>query len=187
MFGEAHQGRQSPFKPYTLVPEREKGKIMKIAYTINDDGKTCTVTRNGLLGLCLFKGPVLDLQLDGSVLNIPSEIDGYKVTGIGDLAFFNCGHITGVTIPEGVTIIGHRAFAGCNSLKSITIPTSVRWIGMWAFYGCENLLSVVIPESVISIGYDAFRGCTGLKNITVPKGVAGSDFAFYGCVDLTII
>ena len=130
MFGEAHQGRQSPFKPYTLVPEREKGKIMKIAYTINDDGKTCTVTRNGLLGLCLFKGPVLDLQLDGSVLNIPSEIDGYKVTGIGDLAFFNCGHITGVTIPEGVTIIGHRAFAGCNSLKSITIPTSVRWIGI---------------------------------------------------------
>ena len=65
-------------------------------------------------------------------LEIPSEIDGRKVTGIGDYAFF-CSSLTTVTIPDSVTSIGSSAFCGCRSLTAVTIPDSVKSIGDDAF------------------------------------------------------
>lgn len=151
MFGEAHQGRQSPFKPYTLVPEREKGKIMKIAYTINADGKTCTITGINLWGL------------KDDVFNIPPEINGYEVTSIGDYAFKDCSSLTSITIPDSVTSIGYRAFSYCTGLTSVIIPDSVTSIGKEAFFGCRGLTNITIPESVTSIGDYAFAGCSALE------------------------
>ena len=89
-------------------------------------------------------------------LEIPSEIDGKKVTSIGDVAFENCDSLTSVTIPDSVTTIGDGAFAWCDSLTSVTIPDSVTTIGDWAFAWCDSLTSVTIPDSVESIGYQAF-------------------------------
>ena len=101
------------------------------------------------------------------VLIIPSSIDGYLVTSIGDRAFFFCAGLTSVTIPNSVTSIGDWAFYGCTGLTSITIPDSVTSIGDYAFSGCTGLVSVTIPDSVTSIGYGTFLGCTGLTIITV--------------------
>lgn len=53
---------------------------------------------------------------------IPSEIDGKDVTKIGDRAFYKCGTITYIVIPESVTSIGRSAFSGCKLLNSIEIP-----------------------------------------------------------------
>ena len=36
-------------------------------------------------------------------VDIPSTIDGYKVTEIGDDAFYDCTGLTSVTIPSSVT------------------------------------------------------------------------------------
>ena len=52
-------------------------------------------------------------------LVIPSEIDGYTVTHIGDSAFFGCYSLTEITIPDSVTSIGDYAFADCNSLTDV--------------------------------------------------------------------
>ena len=43
-------------------------------------------------------------------LVIPSSYQGKPVTSIGSSAFYSCGKLTSVTIPDSVTSIGDRAF-----------------------------------------------------------------------------
>ena len=115
-----------------------------LAYKVNEDGKTCSITGQGT---CTDKDIV-----------IPWEIDGYRVTSIGGRAFDSCSSLTSIKIPDSVTRIGDNAFKGCTSLASVVSPESVTSIGDYAFYGCKSLASVVIPESVTSISDSAFLG-----------------------------
>ena len=109
----------------------------------------------------------------------------YKVTAIGEYAFFAC-KVTSISIPEGVATVGYRAFEDCGSLTSINIPESVTSIGNSAFCGCSSLTSINIPESVTSIGGWAFYGCSSLTSITIPEGVTTiEEWTFYGCSALT--
>ena len=104
---------------------------------------------------------------------IPSEIDGKKVTEIGDSAFKGCTELTSITIPDGVTGIGNKAFSDCTSLETVTIPASVTYVRDSAFYGCTSLKSVTIPESVTYIGGYAFAECYSLKYADIPANVSG--------------
>ena len=91
----------------------------------------------------------------------------YRVTSIGDNAFYNCRSLTSIVIPSSLTSIGYWAFYGCIGLTSVAIPSSVTSIGYSAFKGCEGLIFIRIPSSVTSIGEDAFFGCSGLISIVV--------------------
>lgn len=103
-------------------------------------------------------------------LVIPSTIDGYKVTSIGDTAFILNESITSITVPESVTNI-NGAFACCENLKSVTLPNSITEIGMHTFFECKKLTDITIPNSVTSIGYGAFARCKKLPTITIPASV----------------
>ena len=87
---------------------------------------------------------VATTQTSGTVV-IPSEIDGYRVTRIGDSAFSGCSNLTSITIPSSVTHIGSRAFERCSGLTSIEIPNSVTSIGVGTFFGCSGLVSMTLP------------------------------------------
>ena len=121
-------------------------------------------------------------------LVIPSTINGYSVTTIGDFAFDGCTSLTDITIPDSVTTIGNSAFSSCTSLSGITIPDSVTTIGHSAFIGCASLTSVTIPDSVTTIGDSAFADCTSLTSITIPDSVTTiGSFTFEGCTSLTSV
>lgn len=82
-----------------------------------------------------------DESISGNAV-IPGTIEvggqKYKVTSVGDYAFFYCSRLTEITIPEGVTSIREHAFAYCSSLKEITIPEGVTSIGNSAFISCAQ-------------------------------------------------
>ena len=99
-------------------------------------------------------------------LNIPSNLDGIKVSSIGDSAF-ELRSIDKVIIPEGITNIGNRAFCSCLFLESVTIPEGLICIGDSAFKNCVTLKSVNIPGSVSSIGVNPFEYCGKLKMINM--------------------
>ena len=127
-------------------------------------------------GSVKYSGPVV----------IPATVmyndDTYRVTSVGNYAFYNCTGLTSVTIGESVITIGQGAFSSCSGLTSVTIGERVTTIGNQAFYVCTGLTSVTIPESVTSIGPSAFQGCTGLTSVTIPESVTTiGDQAFYGC------
>jgi hypothetical protein len=89
----------------------------------------------------------------GSVVTIPSSINGFSVTSIGTSAFENITNITYLTIPGGVTNIGVDAFANCIDLANTIIPNSVISFGDGAFSGCTSLKSITIPSLISSIGF----------------------------------
>ncbi len=125
---------------------------------------------------------------NAETLKIPSKMNARIVTGIGKGAFYRCGSLVSVTIPDSVTSIGKKAFYQCNSLESVTIPNSVKSISDSAFFGCCMLTSVTIPEGVTSISDSAFFGCMSLPSITIPEGVTSiGDGAFVGCSCLPTI
>ena len=69
-------------------------------------------------------------------------------TSIGGYAFYNCGSLTAITIPDSVTSIGDCAFCGCRALTSISIPDGVTSIGDFAFDFCESLTTVAYCGTV---------------------------------------
>ncbi len=138
----------------------------------------------------IIDGEIIITDYTGSAteLAIPSAIEWYPVTSIGDEAFYYCKSLVSITIPESVTSIGISAFSNCTKLTSVTIPSRVVSIGDNAFVGCTSLVSVTISEGVTSIGSRAFSGCTSLENIVIPNGVTSiNSGAFSGCTSLTSI
>ena len=130
-------------------------------------------------------------------VDIPSTIGGYKVTKIGDGAFYGCTGLKSVTIPSSVKEIGDWAFWDCTGLTKITVDknnknyTSVDGVlfnkdkTIILVYPSAKGSSYVIPSSVTYIGKNAFNGCTGLKSVIIPNSVKEiSSQAFATCTGL---
>ena len=119
-------------------------------------------------------------------IEIPSEHNGERVTGIGKDAFNFSYNLESVTIPEGVTEIGDKAFSYCSDLVSVYLPESVTSIGEYAFVDCTSLRSILFYGNLTEIGDYAFYNCTALEEISIPASVTTvGTCAFYGCKNLT--
>lgn len=119
-------------------------------------------------------------------ITIPSEIDGAKVTIIGEDTFHGNENIEKVSIPESVVQIEGLAFCGCINLTEVNIPETISTIEVYVFEKCESLTEITIPSSVTQIETWAFLGCSGLKKIVIPDSVTEIDVsAFDGCTSLS--
>ena len=155
-------------------------------------GKTAQAAESKTYNGFMYEEKESEITITGYVgdkteVVIPGEINGKKVTTIGDRAFNDCTSLTSVTIPEGVTSIGDDAFELCVNLTSISLPKSLTSIGSWGF-SATGLTSITIPENVRSIGCDAFFSCSKLKKVVLPEGITRiSSRTFAMCSNLTDI
>ena len=131
-------------------------------------------------------------------------------------AFYECGELEKITIPEGSKLktikasafatnkklkifniegscdletIESNAFANAENLESFNFPKSVKKIELNAFSGCKKMTSVTFdPDAEITeIGAGAFADC-GLQGISIPKNVTKiAKEAFRRCKALTQI
>ena len=164
--------------PDIVIPEKEIPSCFfadSIEYTFDPVERTYTVS-----------GSKRDIT---GPLFIPSEIDGYPVTRIGDEAFKDCTGLKGdVILPASVVSIGDYAFSGCTGLDGVLLlGEGLKQIGEGAFSDCVNLRgNVFLPSTLEVLGAKAFYGCTGLDgNLLIGEGLEEiGDRAFYGASGL---
>lgn len=108
------------------------------------------------------------------------------ITRIGNYAFYECGDLSSVSIPDTVVSVGAYAFGYDNSLKSIEIPGSVTSFGTYALAYCSGLTEVTLPGGITDVTATLFYTCRNLKKVTIPYGVSTiGDTAFFNCSSLT--
>ena len=164
-------GRIDDGLPPLVAPESDEQGVI---YASNHDGKTCFVHGHE--------------DNYSAIITIPEEYEGLRVTSIGQQAFYECGDLKSITIPQSVTTFGDEVFRGCGGLESVLLSEGLEKIGGGAFYECSALKEIVIPEGVTEIGYTAFYGCSSLTSATIPKSLATiTSAAFLNCSALTLL
>ena len=156
------------------------GSTAVYAYDYLMYGKYVFEDYGDYLKLCEYDG-------EGSVLDIPSEVNKKPVTSIDKRAFCSCDTLTYVTVPDSVTYIGREAFSCCDNLKKVTLPDDC-YLEKEAFRSCGSLEKINIPKETYRINDGVFAYCTSLKNITLPEGLERiGEAAFCGCSSLESI
>ena len=85
-------------------------------------------------------------------VEIPGEIDGKKVIGIGAHAFRGCSDVTEVVIPDSVSEIEDDAFECCNKLELIELDKNNKNY-VWedgALFDKENKIIKFIPKKNVT-------------------------------------
>lgn len=133
-------------------------------------------------------------QYDGNdtsaVFEIPAQINGDPVVGIGDRFLQRNDEVTEVKLPSTVRYIGESAFNSCEKLKTINIPASLERIGDFVFTKCNALTNISCdsenPYFSVSDGVLYNKAKTELlyapavTSLTIPSTVTTIGFyAFY--------
>lgn len=121
--------------------------------TFSSDGTsmTCMDAPFVIGEIARFEGDLL-MSNDGSI------------TSLGTSCSYQSA-LTGIIIPDSVTIIGERAFEGCIALTIVKIPASVTLIEATAFIYCKRLTSVIFSKDSQLTAFGGFEDCTGLTSI----------------------
>ena len=165
-----HFNHKEAFNAKSKTISKEKS-VVKSKEKSGTTDYTYTVLKNGTAKIKKYKGKENNVT-------IPSNIDGYVVTSIGNGAFKNNKYMKKLTIPGEITIIGAEAFRECENLKEINILNGVKSIGDRTFSECGKLETVNISSSVKKISVYSFIFCNAIKNITVD-----SDNEYYSSED----
>lgn len=150
----------SGWKWFTDIEEGEPQEttIGRLRYSYSTSGEKATVIQD-------------TSYQEFTELSIPAtvSIDGkeYRVTGIGNSAFYNCWQLRSLTLPEGLETIGRQAFMYVP-VSELTLPTSLKTIREQAFFNCNGIKELIIPEGVASIGDYAFAYMNGLTKLELP-------------------
>ncbi len=145
-----------------------------LAYEVNEDGRTCKIIGRG--------------SCTDATVYFPFEIEGYRVTSIGERAFYYDYTVAGIVLPESIERIEASAFHGCGKMTVVKLPDNLASIDEFAFADCTNLKSIKLPEDLVRLGANAFNGCEALVGITVPGSVGKlNDSVFKLCTSLVTV
>jgi hypothetical protein len=113
---------------------------------------------------------------------IPATYRGIPVKAIAKEAFLNCGSITSITIPEGVTKIGTDAFKGTKLIQN---EKNVAYVANWAVDCNPEATKVTVKDGTVGIAQGAFADCAALTSVSLPDSLKNiNEEAFTGCTEL---
>ena len=95
---------------------------------------------------------------------------GAPIKEIEDEAFYDCGYLKKVQLPDTILRIGVRSFMDCKLLSEINLPDSIIEISDRAFFGCKELKINHLPQNIEIIGSDAFTW-SKFEGVTIPNTV----------------
>lgn len=101
---------------------------------------------------------------------IPRQIGGQSVTGIGANAFYNCGELTSVVMPDTVTSFGEKAFGECRKLNSILAYGENEVQDNQIVVERDDLSVVELPAGLTSVDTTTFLTCTSIRRFAVAAG-----------------
>ena len=130
-----------------------------VFYNLDLDSKTASVTYTGETP----EGNTYSGEI--SITNkFKYEGEYYRVTSIGEKAFYGCDGIVYVKIGGLVTSIASQAF-GNNSMKSLIIPSQVATIAEDAFSGSS--IDIFTPEALAD--YSFLKGVSTSAKVFAPE------------------
>jgi len=119
-------------------------------------------------------------------LDVPSRIDGLKVTALEDETFLENTDLYSVTLPDTVNYIGVGLFEGCSNLEKAVLSDNITIIPRGTFFECNRLREVVVSPEVETVEMLAFYRCYSLTNIDfLPASVSTiEEVVFWECSGL---
>ena len=155
---------------FQIISEEEKTCMVGARYLVIDG-----IIRENVPGVLKYnpeswneKTSSYDEQFIIDKVVIPAEANGYKVTQIRDLAFYNYQDLMEIELPEGLEVIGSMAFANCKVLKSIDFPSTLKEIGGMSFQECDAMETVILPEGLTAVYASAFKAA-GVYLLSLPS------------------
>ncbi|MBR6806681.1 MAG: leucine-rich repeat protein [Bacteroidaceae bacterium] len=141
-----------------------------VFYNLDLDSKTASVTYTGETP----EGNTYSGEI--SIANkFKYEGEYYRVTSIGEKAFYGCDGIVYVKIGGLVTSIASQAF-GNNSMKSLIIPSQVVTIAEDAFSGSS--IDIFTPEALAD--YSFLKGVSTSAKVFAPEASLEGIRALWG-------
>ena len=119
---------------------------------------------DGTLSVSFF-----DEEEPQETIEIPEEIDGKKVSEIGDSLFEGNEKVKKVVLPESVKTILPDAFRFATSLEELEINGAVESVGVYAIYGCRELKTLRFPEGLKTLSNVAIASCEKLTDVYLPS------------------
>jgi len=153
------------------VVETDKVPVAELTWEENSDG---TITVTGMKGLGV-DGYGVNCNMTEFLpdLIIPEQIDGKKVTAIGDMAF-TMASFNSISFPSSIKKIGKGSFMFCGMLgDELVLPENVEYIDNSAFNSFElysdvtrNEFGKELEDGSINVGRPHI-----IESINVPKSV----------------
>ena len=139
---------------------------------------------------------------DAEKVEIPEEIDGYKVKGLGNKTFYLNDKITEITISENLADFGYYPFYGCTSLMEFKVNENnpiytsdsdgalvgKDGLAIMAYPTGKNPEKYTLADGIVAINSSAFAMCSELKEINFPDSLEYiGNFVFSECTSLESI
>ena len=144
-----------------------------------------------------YKGSI---KIPEIVLNNGKE---YRVTSIGETAFWTCTGLTSLTLPKSIKKIDMQAFDGCINLTAVHISDLAAWCQinfgldegnnpLWfahhLYLDDKEIIDLCIPDNITYVNSYAFSGGSSITSVSIPNSVTGiGTSAFSGCSSMTSI
>ncbi|MGN1403308.1 MAG: leucine-rich repeat domain-containing protein, partial [Ruminococcus sp.] len=166
-FYDLDPSKLAEYEKETLTALPKTGSAVKVS------GVTYKVTKSSRTeGTVTYMAPKT-----GTVqsVTVPSTVKiggiSFKVTAIGNKAFYGMKNLKQVTVGSNVTSIGTGAFRNCSSLKSITIRSSkLDNIGTQAVKGIYAKAIIRCPSAKVTAYKKLFTSGTGfVKTMKINK------------------